>query len=653
MSAAAQTAPEASPAPPKRGSRKLILAFGALGVVFGDIGTSPLYAFQDIFIGDHPIPAVEHRVYGAASLVFWTLMLVVSVKYVLVVMRADNHGEGGIMALASLASSATAAVKQKRRWMIMGLGILGAALFYGDGMITPAMSVLSAVGGLEVAAPALADWVVPISLVILIPLFFIQRHGTGKIGHAFGPVMLLWFITIAIFGIMSISQTPEIVGALNPTYAISFFIGEPKTAFLALGSVVLCVTGAEALYADMGQFGRGPIRISWFGVTAIALVLNYFGQAALIVRIPSADANPFFIMVPDSLQIPMVILSTLATVIASQAVISGAFSMTKQAIALDYLPRLQVRHTSHSEMGQVYVPAVNWMLMVGVIVLVLVFQSSNNLGAAYGIAVTGTFVITTCLITVVALNKWKISPFIVWPIFLVFFIIDGSFFVANMTKFFSGGWFPLAVAGIIFFVLTTWRRGRKISLAKLAKLGPPLPEFVAEIPTYEVTKVRGPKVYLTIDWNLTPFALVQHARLEHVMSDQTVILQFESVDRPRVYDDERVEVKQTIPGITQIKAKFGFMERPDIRPIIDLAQAAGARVNLKDAVYVVHQLSIEPSHHAKMLLQRQYIYAVMQRMAINPSVYMHLPPDRVLGVWTAIRLGDELTEAEPPKHLQI
>lgn len=653
MSAEAQTTTKGGPSQPKGGGRKGLLALGALGVVFGDIGTSPLYAFQDIFIGDHPIPPEEHRVFGAASLVFWTLMLVVSVKYVMIVMRADNHGEGGIMALASLASSTTDKARKTRRWLIMSLGILGAALFYGDGMITPAMSVLSAVGGLEVAAPGLTDWVVPLSLIILIPLFFVQRHGTGKIGHAFGPVMLLWFFTIAVFGLMSLSQTPAVLAALNPEYALSFFVGEPKQAFLALGSVVLCVTGAEALYADMGQFGRGPIRLAWFGVTAIALVANYFGQAALLIRDPSADQNPFFIMTPDSLQLPMVILSTLATVIASQAVISGAFSMTKQAIALDYLPRLQVRHTSHTEQGQVYVPAVNWMLMVGVIVLVVVFQDSNNLGAAYGIAVTGTFVITTCLMTIVALTAWKVSPFIVWPVFAVFIVIDGSFFIANMTKFFHGGWFPLAVAAVIFFVLTTWRKGRKISLARLAKLGPPLGEFVAEIPTHGVTRVHGPKVYLTLDWNLTPFALVQHVRLLKAMSDQTVILQFESVDRPRVDDAERVIFKQDIPGITQIKAQYGFMERPDMRQVMLLCKQAGLRIDLSDAVFVVHQLSIEPSRDANMMLQRQYIYAVMQRLSINPSVYMHLPKDRILGVWTAIRLGGEETEEAPPKHLQI
>jgi len=609
---------------------------GALGVVFGDIGTSPLYAFQEIFAGAHAIPAVEHRVFGAVSLVFWTLTLIVSVKYVLIVMRADNDGEGGIMALASL--SVLSEGMRKRRKLLMAFGIAGAALFYGDGMITPAVSVLSAVEGIEVAAPALTSWVIPIAVGVLILLFAAQKHGTGKIGVAFGPVMLVWFFVIAIFGVMSVAQTPRIIGSINPKYAVDFFSAEPMTAFLALGSVVLCVTGAEALYADMGQFGRTPIRLSWFVIATPALYLNYLGQAALVVRTPSASSNPFYLMVPSFAQIPMVVLATLATVIAPQAVISGAFSMTKQAIALDYLPRLLVRQTSASERGQVYVPGINWMLMVAVIALVVSFQDSSNLASAYGIAVTGTFVITTCLITVVALHSWRVSKWIVWPVFALFFTIDMAFFTANLTKFEHGGWFPLVVAVIVFTVLTTWRRGRELLLARMAKLGPPVSEFDEELHDPSLAKIPGARVYLTVDLNLMPFALMQHVRLLKVIPEQIVLLQFATQSIPRVDPADRIEVTHPSEGVYTVKANLGFMERPDVSEVIKLAAEAGVPVDPQTCTYVVHQVSVEPSREAPMMLRRQETFAFMQRVALNPSVYMRLPSDRILGVWTAVKL---------------
>ena len=620
-----------------RSNRKAILALGALGVVFGDIGTSPLYAFQEIFDGVHDIPAVEHRVYGAASMVFWTLTLIVSVKYVLIVMRADNDGEGGIMALASLAVSK---VKHRRK-LIMSLGILGAALFYGDGMITPAVSVLSAVEGLEIVDSGLTQWVVPIAVVILIGLFMVQRHGTGKMGAAFGPVMLVWFIAIAVLGLTSLVQTPEIIAAVNPTYAVGFFAGEPVLAFLALGSVVLCVTGAEALYADMGQFGRGPIRFSWFVIAVPALYLNYFGQAALVVRQPTAATNPFYLMVPDAVQLPMVILATLATVIASQAVISGAFSMTRQAIQLDYLPRLLVRHTSSHERGQVYVPAVNWMLMIAVAILVISFQDSSKLASAYGIAVTGTFVITTCLITVVALNYWKVKPVYVWPVFAIFFIIDSAFFLANLTKFADGGWFPLAVAFIVFSVLMTWRRGRFLMQHKMSKLGPPLADFIPELEANkDIVRVSGSRVYLANNLDVTPFALVQQTRLLKTAADQIVLLQFVTATTPRVDPDKRLIVRRPYKDVTQVAVHLGFMERVKAVDVMDAIAAEGVPIVPSECVYVVHQVTIEPSKDAAMWMRRQLLYAFMQRVALNPSVYLRLPIDRVLGVWTVIKLGD-------------
>jgi len=618
--------------------RKIVLGVGALGVVFGDIGTSPIYAFQEIFDGAHSIPALESRVMGAASMVFWTLTLIVSVKYVLIVMRADNKGEGGIIALASLAAGAVSGMTRGRKITIMGLGILGAALFYGDGMITPAVSVLSAVEGLEVVDPGLDTWVVPIAVAILIALFMVQRHGTGKMGMAFGPIMFVWFICIAVLGFASVLQTPEIIGAINPYHAYQFFAGEPMLAFLALGSVVLCVTGAEALYADMGQFGRGPIRFSWFAIAVPALYLNYFGQAGLVLRDPSAVANPFYLLVPSSLQLPMVLLATMAAVIASQAVISGAFSMTKQAIALDYLPRLLVRHTSSQERGQVYVPAVNWMLMVAVVLLVIAFQDSSNLSSAYGIAVTGTFVITTCLITDVALNKWKIRPLFVWPVFTVFFLIDMAFFAANLTKFFDGGWFPLASAVIIFSILMTWRRGRSMMFTSMMTLGPPLRAFAAQIKHSGVKRTPGSMVYLSVVEDKAPFALVQHARLLDAVSEEVVILRFQVAEVPTVADADRVTVINDLPGFSQVTATFGFMERTNVTAAMEQAVKQGVPIDIARCSYVVHHVSIEPSKKAPMWIRRQYLFAFMQRAALNPMIYMHLPSDRVLGVWTVVKL---------------
>lgn len=615
-----------------------MLGVGALGVVFGDIGTSPLYAFQEIFDGAHSIPALESRVMGAASMVFWTLTLIVSVKYVLIVMRADNKGEGGIMALASMAASAISGMTRRRKIVIMGLGILGAALFYGDGMITPAVSVLSAVEGLELVDPGLDTWVVPIAVAILIALFMVQRHGTGKMGMAFGPVMFVWFVCIAVLGFASVVQTPEIIGAINPYYAYGFFVGEPMLAFLALGSVVLCVTGAEALYADMGQFGRGPIRFSWFAIAVPALYLNYFGQAGLVLRDSSAVANPFYLLVPSNLQLPMVLLATMATVIASQAVISGAFSMTKQAIQLDYLPRLLVRHTSSQERGQVYVPAVNWMLMVAVVLLVIAFQDSSNLSSAYGMAVTGTFVITTCLITNVALHKWKIRPLFVWPVFTLFFVIDMAFFAANLTKFFHGGWFPLVSAAIIFSILMTWRRGRSLMLTSMMTLGSPLRTFATQIKHSGVKRTPGSMVYLSVEDDMAPFALVQHARLLDAVSEEVVILRLRVAEVPTVRDADRVTVVNDIPGFSQVTATFGFMERTNVSSVMEQVVKQGLPIDPSRCTYVVHQVSIEPSKQAPMWIRRQYLFALMQRSALNPMIYMHLPTDRVLGVWTVVKL---------------
>ncbi len=612
-----------------------LLALGALGVVFGDIGTSPLYAFSEIFTSDHTLAALEGRVLGALSLVFWTLTLIVSVKYVLIVMRADNEGEGGIMALASLA---TAAVRRHRSAAtIMVFGVIGAALFYGDGMITPAVSVLSAVEGLELVEPGLKDYVVPIALVLLVGLFVIQRFGTGKVGRAFGPVMVVWFVVIAIFGLVSLVQTPEVLSAINPMYAIAFFTTDPRAAFFALGSVVLCVTGAEALYADMGQFGRFPIRLSWFALAAPCLYLNYFGQGALVLRDPSTADNSFYLLVPAALQLPMIILATVATIIASQAVISGAFSMTQQAIRLGYLPRMTVLHTSESERGQVYVPFVNWMLMIAIIGLVVGFQNSSNLAAAYGIAVTGTFLITTCLITVVARHCWNLSWAKVAPLALLFLVIDGAFFIANLQKFSHGGWFPIAAAIVIFTVLSIWRWGWNRLMERLTDLQVPMSDLATMAAEPGLVVLPGSLVFVTIEEG-APFALVQRIRAFRSVTECMLIIRIVTTETPWVSDEDRIEVLSDEAHLIDVRATYGFMQRPDPAAIVEHLHARGARIDPETCVYSFYSAHVQvgksplPEH----LAAEAFVF--MQRNATDPQRYYHLPPDRVMEVGRLVTL---------------
>lgn len=620
-----------------RPRRKLVLGLGALGVVFGDIGTSPLYAFQSIFNGSRAVPTLEPRVMGAASLVFWTLTLVVSFKYVLIVMRAGNKGEGGVIALAALAAKSGAKTRRGRMFL-MGLGILGAALFYGDGMITPAISVLSAVQGLEVVAPGLSSLVVPVSLVVLVALFLAQQFGTGRVGMAFGPIMVVWFLAIGLLGLFSLVQTPEVLAAIAPTYAVSFFIGEPGLAFLALGAVVLCVTGAEALYADMGQFGRGPIRVSWFAIVTPALYLNYFGQAALVIRDPSSASNPFYLMVPGPLQWPMVILATIATIIASQAVISGAFSMTRQAISLDYVPRMTTRHTSAAQRGQVYVPAVNWMLMVAVMILVIGFRTSDNLASAYGIAVTGTFVITTIMITTVALRPWHISPWIVLPIAALLIVVDSAFFLANLTKFVSGGWLPLVVAVVVYWVLMTWRQGQDLLRERMDRLNVPLKDFEKQVVRQHVTRVPGTAIYVVVHADSAPFALVRHATLLHAVVSQSVIVHFETTDQPHVDPQDRIAITQSAPGFILVMVQVGFMDHPNMAGVMHEVAEKGITIDPQTTTYIVGRVNVKPFRKAHMWMPRQVTYATMQRHATHVSDYLDLPLDRVLEIDTAVRL---------------
>jgi len=612
-----------------------ILALGSLGVVFGDIGTSPLYAFGEIFLGAHDMPATTERVLGALSLIFWTLTVIVSVKYVLIVMRADNEGEGGIMSLASLAT--TVVRRARSATIIMVFGVLGAALFYGDGVITPAISVLSAVEGLELVAPGLQAFVVPVALVLLVGLFAIQRFGTHRVGAIFGPIMLVWFAAIGVLGLLSVVQSPEVFASISPTYAVNFIVSDPLTAFLALGSVVLCVTGAEALYADMGQFGRRPIRLSWFVIASPALYLNYLGQGALVLRDPAAVDNPFYLLVPAALQLPMVLLATAATLIASQAVITGAFSMTQQAIRLGYLPRMTVVHTSATERGQVYVPFVNFLLAVAVVGLVVGFQSSSNLASAYGIAVTGTFVITTCLIAVVARRRWRLPLWVVVPGLVIFLVIDGSFFAANLTKFAHGGWFPLVAATVIFVALASWRVG----LTRLGRVLDdrvlPLSDITTAIHAPGVVRTEGTTVYITAEEG-APYALIRQTRLLGVVSSSIVILRMRTTETPWVDPPDRLTVSEVADGVLDAVLLSGYMERADPAGTVELIASRYPQVDALHCRYTFYTVHSEVAPTGLVRWLSRKIFAFMQRNATGEQRYYHLPPERVMELGRVVAL---------------
>lgn len=622
--------PANPPQPPR--TRAGLLAVGALGVVFGDIGTSPLYAFSQIFSGVHAIPVLHARVLGALSMIFWTLTLVVSVKYVLIVMRADNQGEGGVLSLAALASASLK--NPKRRSMLMLLGVVGAALFYGDGMITPAVSVLSAVEGLSLVDPGLTKLVIPITLVILVFLFLGQRFGTGRVGVVFGPIMALWFVVIGVLGVVSVARTPAVLLSISPTYLVAFFRGEPMLAFLALSAVVLCVTGAEALYADMGQFGRGPLRAAWFAIAAPALYLNYLGQGALVLRDPTAVANCFYLLVPKSLQMPMVIFATIATVIASQSVISGAFSMTHQAVRLGYLPRMTISHTSASEGGQIYVPAVNWTLMLSVVGLVLGFRNSLNLAAAYGIAVTGTFVITTLLVAILARQKWGTPVWVVIPICLVFLSIDAAFFIANLSKFLHGGWFPLVLAMVLASAMVIWHRGRQRLLAWMAERATTIAGLPNLIATNHVIQVPGNAVYLTFEAGV-PLALIQRISLMHVFDETTVILRFHTADVPRVAPEKRLTINSGL--VLEVDVLYGFMERPSATEVMKTLHQNHPRVIPAECLYIFFDARVAANGGRGVGQLPTQIFAVMQRNATDPQRYFDLPPDQVLEFASLVR----------------
>ncbi len=541
-------------------SRTAPLTLAAMGVVYGDIGTSPLYAFKECFALAHGLVPERSEIFGVLSLIFWSVMLVVTLKYVIVMMRADNRGEGGSLALLAIAMRVTR--NRPLSATIAVLGIFAAALFYGDSMLTPAISVLSAVEGLGLLAPALGDYVVPITLVILAALFLVQRQGTGSIGAWFGPVMSIWFTTLAVLGIWHIASMPTILFALNPGYAVGLFEDHPLIGFMALGSVVLALTGAEALYADMGHFGKRPIRIAWTAFVAPALILNYFGQGAMVLQNPAAIINPLYSMVPESALLPMIILAAFATVIASQAVISGAFSVTRQAFQLKLLPRIPTIHTSASEEGQIYIPFINWTLFIAVVLLVVGFGTSSDLAAAYGVAVTGTMLIDSLLLAVVMLLSWSWNRYLTAAFALVFIIVDTAFFAANSLKVLHGGWFPLLIGVVIFTLLTTWRTGRRILLHHLHEGAMPLAIFLQG--AADITRVPGTAVFLTSSPEGTPPALLHNLKHNKVLHETVVLLTVHTLDRPTITSDERLRIRELEKGFYRAELDFGYLERQDV-----------------------------------------------------------------------------------------
>jgi len=621
------------------------LTLGALGVVFGDIGTSPLYALQTVFSADNgAVKPTEVDVFGVISLVFWSITMIVTVKFVIFIMRADNDGEGGLMALIALVQSA-GLKDAKIRTALIGAGLFGVALFYGDGMITPAISVLSAVEGVEVAAPSLSHLVVPITIGVLAIVFGVQQFGTHVIGRLFGPVMVVWFVILATAGLSQVVSDPGILKALSPTYGFEFFTAHPTIAFISLGAIVLTITGAEALYADMGHFGRKPIRRAWFLLVFPALTLNYLGQGSLILQNPSNISNPFFLLFPNWAHIPMVFLATIATVIASQAVISGAFSVTNQAIQLGFLPRLTVRQTSKEEIGQIYLPAVNWTLFVAVIALVIGFGSSAALASAYGIAVVGTLTIDTLLFLVVARMLWK-KP--LWMVFLgaaVFLTIDLTFLAANLTKALHGGWFPLSVGLIIFLLLTSWERGHKETTRIRVKREGPLRDFVHNVRLAEppVHRVKGTAIYLNSRRDTTPLALRASLERDHVIHERVVVLSIVTTKTPFVQDEDQLTVDgigDVGQGITHLTARLGFMDSPDVPRLLQLANEVtlGRPIEIDGAWYYLSNLSIASDGETGMLRLRKQLYMLMVRNSSSSIEYFNLPEERTVIESTAVAI---------------
>ncbi|ABE40159.1 potassium transporter Kup [Rhodopseudomonas pseudopalustris] len=611
------------------------LLVSAVGVVFGDIGTSPLYALKETFSGHHPIPVNPENIFGVLSLVFWTVMLLVTVKYVIVIMRADNHGEGGSLALLALVTELTRG--RRVHYPLMMLGVIAAALFYGDSMITPAISVLSAVEGLEVVTPDLRPYVVPITAVVLTALFAIQSRGTGLVGRLFGPVMCLWFITLAVLGIVNVINAPGVLKAISPTYAFEFVFRHPLMSFYALGSVVLAVTGGEALYTDMGHFGRFPIRLAWFCLVLPALLLNYFGQGALLIHDPSAIQNPFFRMGPEWMVVPLVALATFAAVIASQAVISGAYSVARQAIQLGLLPRMTIVHTSGEEAGQIYVPFTNWTLYLAVMALVVGFQSSSNLAAAYGIAVTSTMMIDTILVSFVMALLWRWNMALVITVVGTLLAVDIAFFSANIIKVAQGGWFPLFIGFISFTVLTTWRRGRALVRKQLKKQAVPL-DVVLRALGPNVSRARGTAVFLTAATDGVPPALLHNLKHNQTVHQRVVLTTVTTAETPYVPDSERVHMTDIGDGFHRLIIRYGFMQTPDVPAALVLCKQFGHEFNMMSTSFFLSRETFVPSLNPGMALWRERLFSFMTLNATRATTFFKIPTDRVVELGTQLEI---------------
>ena len=639
----------ARPIPPEReaveanptGKRLAVLTITALGVVYGDIGTSPLYALRECFKPEYGISATPANIYGVLSLIVWSLTLVVSVKYITYVMRADNHGEGGILAMLALIINKPTTLL-KRRKVLIALGLVGAALLYGDGVITPAISVLGAMEGLEVVSANFTRFVVPITLVVLVGLFVFQRLGTAKVGALFGPIMVIWFFTIAGLGLNEILRDPRILLAVNPLYAIRFFIDRGDAAFVLLGAVVLVVTGAEALYADMGHFGKKPIRLAWFWLVFPCLLLNYFGQGALVLRDPAAAANPFYLLAPRVMLYPLIALATVAAVIASQALISGAFSLTQQCVQLGYSPRVTIVHTSAREAGQICIPEVNTALMVSCLLVVIGFGSASALGAAYGIAVTGSMAITTVLFVVVAAKRWRWARWKALSLAGVFLAVDLAFLSANALKIEHGGWVPLAIAILLFTLMTTWKRGREILRERLTEISMPLDTFLVSISKGSIPRVPGTAVFMTSDAGGAPVVLLHHLKHNKVLHENVILLSVQTTGIPEVKNDDRLTLERLDHGFVRVVVRYGFMESPDVKHVMELLRRQGVRSRPLETSYYLGREQLIARHKAwkrgglSMNIWRKRLFAIMAKNSRSAAEFFQLPPNRVVELGTQI-----------------
>jgi len=619
-------------------SSTAVLTLAAIGVVFGDIGTSPLYSLKECFAPEHGIPFSTQAVYGIISLIFWSLTLVVTLKYVAFVLRADNHGEGGVLSLMALALRSARNKPKRFKFMLM-LGALGACMLLGESVITPAISVLSAVEGLEVVDPNFKRAVIPITVVIIILLFGVQRYGTAAVGRWFGPIMLVWFSLLAISGLYNIVQHPEVLIAVSPTYAYDFIQANAFLAYIVMGSVVLVVTGVEALYLDMGHFGRKPVRLAWLIVTLPALLLNYFGQAAFLIAHPEGAANPFFMMLPEWAVLPMIALATAATVIASQAVISGAFSLASQGILLGFLPRMVILHTSDTERGQIYMPTINWMLLILVLFTVFQFRESGNLAAAYGISVTTTMLITTSLLAIVMLNEWKMPALFVAALISVFFVVDFSFWTANLIKVKDGGWYPMVLGAICFVMLTTWYTGRRLLRERLAEGAIHIKDFVDSLLAHPPHRVGGTGVFLTPHIDFVPIALLHNLKHNRILHERVILLKLSIWDVPYVAEEDRISVTDLGGNISLARAVYGFKETPDVRQVMEqLEPYVGGLLELEDTTFFLARDTIIPSDLPGMALWRERLFAWMMQNAAKPSDFFKIPPNRVVELGTKIEI---------------